>query len=87
MGKVTDTIELREEIREKFRRHRGAMAAFCRDQGISNTWLTWVLSGRYQSPELLLTAAEWLVKYAEEKRSREQRLANMAAERLAAMQD
>lgn len=87
MGKVTDTNELREEIREKFRRHRGSAAAFCRAQGISNTWLTWVLSGKYQSPELLLSAAEWLLKYSEEKRTREHQLAKLAAERLAAMQD
>jgi hypothetical protein len=87
MGKVTDTIELREEIREKFRNHRGAMAAFCRDQGISNTWLTWVLSGKYESPELLVKAAEWLVKYTQEKRAREYRLAQRGADLLSVLQD
>jgi len=87
MGKVKDTNELREEIRLKFKENRGAHSSFCREKGITGTWFTWVLTGKYQSPSLLLDAAEWITSYLIKKRERQDSLNNQIAERLAAMQD
>jgi hypothetical protein len=83
MGKVSINNELRENLREKFRQHRGAHAAFCRERNISGTWLTWVLQGRYEAPELLLAAAEWLPEYIQRKHDDASRLEEAIAEQLA----
>lgn len=83
MGKVSIANELRDKLRENFQKNRGAHAAFCREHNVSSTWLTWVLQGKHNAPELLLTAADWLPEYLQRKQLEAAHLEDALASRMA----
>lgn len=67
MSKPTDLVQLRLELRAKFRQEYGSVTAFCRQRGISPEWLRLVFAGRYEGYDLLIEAAEFLSRYKAEK--------------------
>ncbi|MBK8923259.1 MAG: hypothetical protein IPM81_17405 [Saprospirales bacterium] len=68
MTKSADIVQLRMELRAKFRQEYGPVTAFCRERGISPEWLRLVFAGRYEGYDLLVEAAEFLSRYKEENR-------------------
>lgn len=70
MSKSTDIVQLRLDLRAKFRQEHGSVSAFCRERGISPEWLRLVFAGRYEEYDLLTEAAEFLSRYKAEKQAR-----------------
>ncbi len=73
--KSMNSTDTTKRLYEKFQAERGAIAAFCREKGITQEWLRLVFTGRFEDLELLIEAADFLVRYKEEKvRNREQKI-------------
>ena len=83
MTKFTDLVQLRLELRAKFRQEYGSVAAFCRERGISPEWLRLVFAGRYEEYDLLIEAAEFLSRYKAEKQAQRLQKQRYFAEKVA----
>lgn len=83
MSKSTDLVQMRLELRAKFRKEYGSVAAFCRERGISPEWLRLVFSGRYEEYDLLIEAAEFLSRYMAEKQAQRLQKQRHFAEKVA----
>ena len=83
MTKSADIVQLRMELRAKFRQEYGSVTAFCRERGISPEWLRLVFAGRYEGYDLLVEAAEFLSRYKEEKQAQRLQKQRYFAEKVA----
>lgn len=83
MTKSADIVQLRMELRAKFRQEYGSVTAFCRERGISPEWLRLVFAGRYEGYDLLVEAAEFLSRYKTEKQAQRLQKQRYFAEKVA----
>lgn len=88
MCKSMNTTETTKGLYEKFQQERGAMAAFCREKGITQEWLRLVFSGQFEDLDLLIDAADFLVRFKkkrQEEREQKVRLLNEKVQALGAI--
>ena len=83
MSKSADLVQMRLELRAKFRQEYGSVTAFCRERGISPEWLRLVFAGRYEEYDLLIEAAEFLSRYKAEKQAQRLQKQRYFAEKVA----
>ncbi|MCC6280393.1 MAG: hypothetical protein IT262_07330 [Saprospiraceae bacterium] len=83
MSKPTDLVQLRLELRAKFRQEYGSVSAFCRERGISPEWLRLVFAWRYEGYDLLIEAAEFLSRFKTEKQAQRLQKQHYLAEKVA----
>lgn len=83
-----NTTETTKGLYEKFQQERGAMAAFCREKGITQEWLRLVFSGQFEDLDLLIEAADFLVQFKlqkQEAREKKVQLLNQKVQALGAI--
>ena len=85
MSKSADLVQMRLELRAKFRQEYGSVTAFCRERGISPEWLRLVFAGRYEEYDLLIEAAEFLSRYKAEKQAQRLQKQRYFAEKVASL--
>lgn len=85
MRKCMDTTEMTKGLHEKFQAERGAMAAFCREKGITHEWLRLVFIGEYEDLDLMIEAADFLAKFKAQRQASRQQKAQLLNEKVQAL--
>ncbi len=83
MDKPIKIDVLRNQLRGKFRQQHGSVSAFCREKGITSAWLRLVFSGKYESDDLLLEAADFLDRFIANKQVERIKKQRLLAEKVA----
>jgi hypothetical protein len=65
-----DFEQARAGLYAAFQLERGALTAFAKEKQVTVEWLRMVFIGKYEDVDLLIEAADFLLRYKEEKATR-----------------